>query len=125
MAYIICEPCVGTKDSACVDVCPVDCIHPRKDEPAFTTAEMLYIHPDECIDCGACVPACPVAAIYESIDATPSHQKDLIEANAIYRVGDPDLMAKAEAIVKAHVAARPDIMAVPAAGRAASHPNFS
>ena len=49
---------------------------------------MLYIHPEECIDCGACVPACPVAAIYESIDATPSHQKDLIEANAIYRNGD-------------------------------------
>ena len=51
---------------------------------------MLYIHPEECIDCGACVPACPVAAIYESIDATPSHQKDLIEANAIYRNGDAD-----------------------------------
>ena len=57
MAYIICEPCIGTKDSACVDVCPVDCIHPRKDEPEFEAAEMLYIHPDECIDCGACVPA--------------------------------------------------------------------
>src|SRR5262249_39924811 len=56
MAYIICEPCVGTKDTACVDVCPVDCIHPRKDEPAFQTAEMLYIHPDECIDCRARVP---------------------------------------------------------------------
>ena len=64
MAYIITEPCIGTKDTACVDVCPVDCIHPRKDEPAFETAEMLYIHPDECIDCGACVPACPVEAIY-------------------------------------------------------------
>ena len=63
MAYIICEPCIGTKDTACVDVCPVDCIHPRKDEPEFAAAEMLYIHPDECIDCGACVPACPVEAI--------------------------------------------------------------
>jgi len=63
--------------------------------------------------------------IYESVDATPSHQKDLIEANAIYRNGDPDLMAQAEAIVAAHVAARPDIMAVPAAERAAAHPNFS
>ena len=41
MAYIICEPCIGTKDTACVDVCPVDCIHPRKDEPSFATAEML------------------------------------------------------------------------------------
>ena len=58
---------------------------PRKDEAEFAEATMLYIHPEECIDCGACVPACPVAAIYESIDATPSHQKDLIEANAVYR----------------------------------------
>ena len=45
MAYVITETCIGTKDSACVDVCPVDCIHPRKDEPDFATAEQLYIHP--------------------------------------------------------------------------------
>ena len=78
MPFIITDPCIETKDTACVDVCPVDCIHPRKDEAEFAQAAMLYIHPEECIDCGACVPACPVAAIYESIDATPSHQKDLI-----------------------------------------------
>ena len=47
MTYVIAEPCIGTKDTACVDVCPVDCIHPRKDEAAFETAELLYIHPDE------------------------------------------------------------------------------
>jgi len=47
--YIIAEPCVGTKDTACVDVCPVDCIHPRKDEAGFEAAEMLYIDPDVCI----------------------------------------------------------------------------
>ena len=64
MAYVITEPCIGTKDSACVDVCPVDCIHPRKDEAAFESATMLYIHPDECIDCGACVEPCPVQAIF-------------------------------------------------------------
>ena len=64
MAYTICEPCIGTKDTACVDVCPVDCIHPRKDEADFEAEEKLYIHPDECIDCGACVPACPVEAIF-------------------------------------------------------------
>ncbi len=68
-----------------MDVCPVDCIHPRKDEPEFETATMLYIHPDECIDCGACVPACPVVAIYDSPDATPATQKGLIEANRIYQ----------------------------------------
>ena len=124
MAYIITEPCIGTKDTACVDVCPVDCIHPRKDEPEFATATMLYIHPEECIDCGACVPACPVAAIYESIDATPAHLKDLVEANAVYRLGDADTMAKAEEIVKKHVADHADIMAVPAAERQAAHARF-
>ena len=124
MTYVIAEPCKGTKDTACVEVCPVDCIHPTKNEADFAPAEMLYINPDECIDCGACVPACPVAAIYESIDATPSHQKDLVEANAVFRLGDADLMAQAEAIVKAHVAAHPDIMAVPAAERQAAHARF-
>jgi hypothetical protein len=65
-----------------------------------------------------------VAAIYESIDATPSHQKDLIEANAIYRNGDAATMAAAEAIVKKHVADHADIMAVPAAERQAAHARF-
>jgi len=83
VAYIICEPCVGTKDTACVDVCPVDCIHPRKDEPDFQTAEMLYIHPDECIDCGACVPACPVEAIF-ALDETPEKWKSFIPVNSQY-----------------------------------------
>ncbi len=124
MPFIITDPCIETKDSACVDVCPVDCIHPRKDEPEFATTTMLYIHPEECIDCGACVPACPVAAIYESVDATPSHQKALIEANAIYRNGDADSIARAEALVKAHIAAHADIMAVPAAERQAAHAKF-
>ncbi len=64
MAYVIAEPCIGTKDSACVDVCPVDCIHPRKDEAPFEAEKQLYINPDECIDCGACVPVCPVTAIF-------------------------------------------------------------
>ena len=77
MPFIITDPCVDTKDASCVDVCPVDCIHPTKAEPEFEQTTMLYIHPEECIDCGACVPACPVAAIYESVEATPSHQKDL------------------------------------------------
>ena len=121
MPFIITDPCIGTKDHSCVDVCPVDCIHPRKDEPEFEQVSMLYIHPEECIDCGACVPACPVAAIYESIDATPANQKDLVEANAIYRNGDADTIAQAEAIVQAHVAAYVELMAIPAAERAAAH----
>jgi NAD-dependent dihydropyrimidine dehydrogenase PreA subunit len=64
MAYVIAEPCIGVKDTACVTACPVDCIHPRKDQSDFEVAEMLYIDPVECIDCGACVPVCPVQAIY-------------------------------------------------------------
>jgi NAD-dependent dihydropyrimidine dehydrogenase PreA subunit len=121
MPFVITDPCIGTKDTACVDVCPVDCIHPRKDEPEFEQATMLYIHPDECIDCGACVPACPVAAIYDSVESTPANQKGLIEANAIFRAGEPEAVAKAEALAKAHVEAHPDLMAVPPAERAAAH----
>ena len=64
MTYVIAEPCIGTKDTACVDACPVDCIHPKKDDPKHATEEMLYIDPVECIDCGACVPVCPVQAIF-------------------------------------------------------------
>ena len=121
MAFVITDPCINTKDTACVDVCPVDCIHPRKDEPEFEQATMLYIHPDECIDCGACVPACPVAAIYDAPDSTPASQKALVEANAVYRAGEPETVAKAEAIVQAHVDAHPELMAIPAADRAAAH----
>jgi len=58
MAYVICEPCVDVMDTACVDVCPVDCIHTTDGH------KQLYINPAECIDCGACEPACPVAAIF-------------------------------------------------------------
>ncbi len=68
MAYVIAEPCIGTKDTACVNVCPVDCIHPRKDEGGYEAAEQLYIDPDTCIDCGACVPECPVSAIFPEPD---------------------------------------------------------
>jgi ferredoxin len=121
MPFIITDPCIGTKDTACVDVCPVDCIHPRKDEPEFEHMTILYIHPEECIDCGACVPACPVSAIYDSIEATPSSQAAFIEANDVYRNGDTEATAKAEAIVKAHIESHPDLMAIPPAERQAAH----
>ena len=64
MAYVIAEPCIGTKDNSCVEVCPVDCIHPTPDEPDYDTVKQLYIDPDECIDCDACVEACPVDACF-------------------------------------------------------------
>lgn len=83
MAYTIAEPCIGTKDTACVDVCPVDCIHPRKDEGNFEAETQLYINPDECIDCGACVPACPVQAIFPNEDV-PEKWTSFIEVNAAW-----------------------------------------
>jgi NAD-dependent dihydropyrimidine dehydrogenase PreA subunit len=49
MPYVIAEPCIGVKDTACVSACPVDCIHPRSDETAFADAAQLYIDPVECI----------------------------------------------------------------------------
>ena len=83
MPFIITDPCIGTKDTACVDVCPVDCIHPTKDEDGFEEAEMLYIEPDECIDCGACEPACPVEAIFPEEDV-PEQWESYIQKNADY-----------------------------------------
>ena len=68
---MIAEPCVNTKDTACVEVCPVDCIHPKKDEPEFEAETKLYIDPETCIDCGACLPECPIAAIVDSEDQAP------------------------------------------------------
>lgn len=81
MAYVIAEPCINVKDTACVDACPVDCIHPRKDEADFAGPEQLYIDPVECIDCGACVPVCPVSAIFVS-DDLPEKWKQYAEINA-------------------------------------------
>ena len=83
MAYVITEPCIGTKDNSCVEVCPVDCIHPTPDEADHEQQEMLYIDPDECIDCDACVEACPVDAIYPE-DSVPSEWANYIERNAAY-----------------------------------------
>ncbi|MHC5008072.1 MAG: 4Fe-4S dicluster domain-containing protein [Planctomycetota bacterium] len=81
MTHIIGETCKGTKDTACVDVCPVDCIHPTKDEAEFADSEMLYIDPDTCIDCGLCVDECPVEAIFPEEDLPEEWQK-YIEINA-------------------------------------------
>ncbi len=83
MAYVIAEPCIGTKDAACIDACPVDCIHPKKDEANFDDVELLYIDPVECIDCGACVPVCPVSAIF-ALDDLPEKWTDFTQKNAAY-----------------------------------------
>jgi ferredoxin len=83
MAYVIAEPCIGTKDNSCVEVCPVDCIHPTPEEPDYDSVEMLYIDPDECIDCDACVEACPVDACFAE-DQLPDEWQKYTETNAQY-----------------------------------------
>jgi len=83
MTYVIAEPCVNTKDTACVEVCPVDCIHPTKDDPDFDDEDMLYIDPEECIDCGACAPECPVDAIFDEHEL-PGQWASYLERNADY-----------------------------------------
>ncbi|MCQ4208872.1 MULTISPECIES: ferredoxin [Streptomyces] len=60
MTYVIAQPCVDVKDKACIEECPVDCI--------YEGPRMLYVHPDECVDCGACEPVCPVEAIFYEDD---------------------------------------------------------
>ncbi|MGH8104557.1 MAG: 4Fe-4S dicluster domain-containing protein [bacterium] len=77
MTYVICEPCIGTKDKSCVEVCPVDCIHENAEE----TSPILYIDPATCIDCGACVSACPVEAIFAESDV-PDKWTHFTPANA-------------------------------------------
>ncbi|OGQ34352.1 MAG: 4Fe-4S ferredoxin [Deltaproteobacteria bacterium RIFCSPHIGHO2_12_FULL_43_9] len=79
MTYVICEPCISVKDTACVDVCPVDCIHQSDDK----SSTQLYIDPDVCIDCGACVPACPVEAIFP-VEEVPDKWKQFTAVNAQY-----------------------------------------
>ena len=90
MTYIITEHCVGTCDTACVEVCPVDCIHgpidikgAGKEVKTLKTLDgmQLYIDPEECIDCGACEPECPVDAIYDE-DEVPKEYKKFLEINA-------------------------------------------
>ena len=75
MTHVITEPCVGVMDKSCVDVCPVDCIH---ESPG---AEMLFIDPAECIDCGLCVPECPVDAIFFE-DDVPEQWTEYTQKNA-------------------------------------------
>ena len=79
MSYIIGNRCVGVCDTACVEVCPVDCIHPTDGEDV----DQLYIDPDECIDCGACEPECPVEAIFVEEDL-PEEWEHFTKINADY-----------------------------------------
>jgi NAD-dependent dihydropyrimidine dehydrogenase PreA subunit len=78
MTYVITSACIDVQDQSCVDVCPVDCIH---FEEGVDT--MLYVDPDECIDCGACEPACPVSAIFAE-DDVPAGEQVFTQINALW-----------------------------------------
>ena len=95
MTYVIAEPCIDVLDKACVEVCPVDCIY---EIPAEGNTEhggvvvegrraMLYIHPEECIDCGACEPVCPVDAIFID-EEVPEKWTDFTEYNYVLSAVD-------------------------------------
>ena len=102
MTYIIAQPCVDLLDKSCIEECPVDCIYEGE--------RMLYIHPDECVDCGACEPVCPVEAIFYE-DDTPEQWKDYYKANVEFfdELGSPGGASKMGLIEKDHplVAALP------------------
>ncbi|MCW2725151.1 MAG: Ferredoxin [Frankiales bacterium] len=105
MTYVIAEPCVDVKDKACIEECPVDCIYEGK--------RSLYIHPDECVDCGACEPVCPVEAIFYE-DDTPAQWKDYYRANVDFftettNIGSPGGASKVGPVDLDH----PVVMAVP------------
>ena len=81
--YVIAEPCGGCKDRSCVEVCPIDCIHEGTVSVDGHAYDQLYIDPDECIFCGACVPACPVDAIFPD-DELPEKWRHFKEVNAAF-----------------------------------------
>ena len=97
MAHSVVSPCVGTRDTACMKVCPVNCFYdvplsdlgienPEEAADNEDMKKMLLIHPEECIDCGLCVPECPVAAVFPN-DEVPDDETQWIEINANYFEG--------------------------------------
>jgi NAD-dependent dihydropyrimidine dehydrogenase PreA subunit len=95
VTYVIAEPCVDVKDKACIEECPVDCIYEGQ--------RSLYIHPDECVDCGACEPVCPVEAIFYE-DDVPEEWKDYYKANVEFfdDLGSPGGASKLGLIERDH-----------------------
>ena len=122
MPFVITDPCIGTKDTACVDVCPVDCIHPRKDEPEFDDrADAL--HPSRRVHRLRRVRA-GVSGRRPSTTAStrrPSSQKELVTANSVYRSGEADAVAKAVAIVQGHIDTHAELMTIDPKDRQAKH----
>ncbi|MBE7520743.1 MAG: ferredoxin family protein [Thermoflexaceae bacterium] len=100
MTYVITSACIDVKDQSCVEVCPVDCIHFDENLDA-----MLYIDPDECIDCGACEPACPVTAIFAEGDV-PESDREFTRINALW-YEDPVAARKAVEAFRARAVGAP------------------
>jgi len=92
MAYVVAEPCVKCKYTDCVEVCPVNCF--------YEGANFLVIHPDECIDCGACEPVCPTKAIFPESDL-PAKWAEYTKLNADYCTQWPNLAEKKPALPEA------------------------
>jgi ferredoxin len=103
VTYVIAQPCIDVKDKSCIEECPVDCIYEGN--------RMLYIQPDECVDCGACEPVCPVEAIYYE-DDVPGPWKDFQKVNSEFFVelGSPGGAAKVGPTNKDHA----DVVTAPA-----------
>jgi ferredoxin len=92
MTYVITSPCIDVQDQACVEVCPVDCIHFEEGAD-----RMLFVNPDECIDCGACEPACPVTAIFAE-DDVPGDQAAFVAMNVGWYSDKAAVRAKVAAL---------------------------
>ena len=102
MPWVITRLCAGNKDTACVPACPVDCIYQLtgSDAKYEKYGLQLFIHPDECIDCGACEPACPVTAIFAE-DDVPDNMKVYTEINALWFKDKDAARAKVKEIAPA------------------------
>ena len=85
MTFVIAASCVA--DYSCLEACPVGCIHPAPDDPAFDRAVQLYIDPASCIDCAACVEACPVDAVFSAAQL-PDRWRHYADINRDYFDGD-------------------------------------
>jgi ferredoxin len=81
MPYVITDACI--KDELCVEACPTDCIHPKKDDAKFEAETQMYVDPNECIDCGACATACTSNAIFPA-DELPDDKKEFAEKNGAF-----------------------------------------
>jgi ferredoxin len=89
MAFVVTAPCFGCKYTDCVVVCPCECFHEGE--------QMLYIDPEECIDCEACVPECPVEAIFHE-DNVPGEWKGFVMLNAEMSAKTPRITERKETL---------------------------